>query len=34
MWKISNLEEKKLIVTYSMARDKKHVGFKNDWRQR
>lgn len=34
MLKISDLEEKKLIVAYSMAKDKKHVGFENVWRKR
>lgn len=33
MLKISDLEEKKLIVAYSMARDKKRVGLENVWRQ-
>lgn len=34
MLQISDLEEKRLIVAYSMARDKKHVEFENVWRQR
>lgn len=33
MLNISDLEEKKLIVAYSMARNKKHVGLENVWRQ-
>lgn len=33
MLDISDLEEKRLIVAYSMARDKKHVGLENVWRQ-
>ena len=33
MLKISDLEEKKLIVAYSMARNKKGVGIENVWRQ-
>lgn len=33
MLNISDSEEKKLIVAYSMARNKKHVGLENVWRQ-
>ena len=33
MLKISDLEEKKLIVAYSMARTSKHIGLENVWRQ-
>ena len=33
MVKISDLEEKKLIVAYSMARTGKHIGIENVWRQ-
>lgn len=33
MLNISDLEEKKLIVAYSMARNKKHIGLENVWRQ-
>lgn len=30
---ISDLQEKRLIVAYFMARDKKHIGLENVWRQ-
>lgn len=33
MLKISDLEEKRLIVAYSMARTSKHIGLENVWRQ-
>lgn len=33
MLKVSDLEEKKLIVAYSMARDNTHIGLENVWRR-
>lgn len=33
MLKVSDLEEKKLIVAFSMARDNTHVGLENVWRR-
>lgn len=33
MLNISDLEEKRLIVAYSMARTSKHIGLENVWRQ-
>ena len=33
MLQISDLEEKRLIVAYSMARTSKHIGLENIWRQ-
>lgn len=32
MLKISDLEEKKLIVAYSMAKDEKDIGIEYVWR--